>query len=510
MTFESFDFSPKLRKTITEAGYTTPTPIQAKAIPEVLSGRDVIGLAQTGTGKTAAFVLPILQRMIAEREQRGPENQTRRDKNPSALVLAPTRELAEQINDVIKQLGRGTGIRSTVIIGGVSQRPQIEALKQGLDIVVACPGRLIDLVEQRFCNLSQIRFLVLDEADQMFDMGFFPSLRRILGWLPKSRQSLFFSATMPSEISGLANEVLNKPAKVEASFASPVSTVTHAIFNVGSEKKADLLTRILPELGEGSVLIFTRTKHRAKKLGQQLDKLGYRATSLQGNLSQNRRKEAMDGFRKGAYQIMVATDIAARGIDISSVTHVINFDVPETPEAYTHRIGRTGRAARTGDAFTFVTSEDLSMIRAIERRLGKPIERRELEGFDHSLPKEIADPQDFRNRRGGRGDRRGRDFRGAAGGSNQRGGNGRSGQNQGERRQPRSDAPQAGAGRAQSSAAPQRNGNSAQGRQDGSQRGNGESRRDNNRGRDPQGRDSQARDFEPRAPRPMNLPVNGY
>ena len=403
--FDVFGFSPKIRRTIAEAGYESPTPIQAESIPVVLSGRDVVGLAQTGTGKTAAFVLPMLQKLLTDREAFVPsEIQKSPSRAPKALILAPTRELAEQIQSVIKQLGRGTGIRSMVIMGGVSQKPQAEQLKEGVDVIVACPGRLIDLVEQKICKLNSVRYLVLDEADQMFDMGFFPSLRRILGWLPKNRQSLFFSATMPNEISGLANEALNNPVKINVGNTQPVSTVAHAIYPVASNKKADLLSAILPTMGVGSILIFTRTKHRAKRLGQQLDRLGYAATSLQGNLSHNRRKEAMDGFRNGKYQVMVATDIAARGIDISSVTHVVNFDVPETPEAYTHRIGRTGRAARNGDAITFLSEEDHGLVKAIERRIGKPIERITFPNFDHNLPPAV-ESDGGRSRGRGRGGR---------------------------------------------------------------------------------------------------------
>ena len=425
VSFDSFAFSPKLQRTIAEAGFENPTPIQAQAIPVVLSGRDVVGLAQTGTGKTAAFVLPMLQKLITEREAQA-ANPVKGPRLPKGLILAPTRELAEQINSVIRELGRGTGIRSMVIIGGVSQRPQAEQLREGTDIIVACPGRLIDLVEQKLAKLSSIRFLVLDEADQMFDMGFFPSLRRILGWVPKNRQSLFFSATMPREISGLADEALNDPVRVTVGNTQPVATVAHAIYPVASAKKADLLSAILPQLGVGSILIFTRTKHRAKRLGQQLDRLGYAATSLQGNLSHNRRREAMDGFRTGKYQVMVATDIAARGIDISSVTHVVNFDVPETPEAYTHRIGRTGRALRNGDALTFMCEEDHDLVRAIERKLGKPIERIALEGFDHTLPAYSEGSGDSGDRRRG-----GRSGGGRNGGGRSAGGRSGGGRPQG-------------------------------------------------------------------------------
>ncbi len=379
MSFESFGFSPQLERAIADAGYKTPTPIQAQAIPEVMSGKDVIGLAQTGTGKTAAFVLPLLQGLLNERHENGKGGGGRR--LVRGLILAPTRELAEQIDQVVKQLGRGTGIRSAVIIGGVSQQRQVEQLRAGVDIVVACPGRLIDLYEQRIISFSAVCYFVLDEADQMFDMGFFPSIRRILGWLPKVRQSLLFSATMPSDISKLAEDTLKQPVKISVAHSKPLETVAHAVYPVSTDKKIDLLLALMPSLGYGSILVFTRTKHRAKRLGLQLERSGFRTTSLQGNLSQSRRKEAMDGFRKGKYQVMVATDIAARGIDVSEVTHVINFDIPDTADAYTHRIGRTGRAAKTGDALTLVTNEDIGLLRAIERHLGKGIERKQMEGF---------------------------------------------------------------------------------------------------------------------------------
>jgi len=370
MSFNTFLFHPKVAAGVAAAGYVSPTPIQASAIPPVLAGRDVMGLAQTGTGKTAAFALPILHRLMT-----GGRGHVR------ALVVAPTRELAEQIHAAITELGRETGLRSTTVYGGVGINPQIARLRKGVEIVVACPGRLLDHLNQKTIDLSRLEVLVLDEADQMFDMGFLPDIRRLLKQLPRQRQTLLFSATMPAEIRKLSQEVLTNPETVQVDHVAPAVTVSHALFPVEEARKTDLLFAMLKDTGSGSVLVFTRTKHRAKRLGEKLAKSGYRAASLQGNLSQNRRQAALDGFRDGSFQILVATDIAARGIDVSQVSHVINYDMPNTTEAYIHRIGRTGRAARSGDAFTLMTAEDRVMVRALEKVLGRPIERRTLDGF---------------------------------------------------------------------------------------------------------------------------------
>ncbi len=356
-------------------GYTAPTPIQAEAIPKIMAGHDLMGLAQTGTGKTAAFALPILHRLM-----QGPRKQVR------ALVIAPTRELAEQINDAMQELGRQTRLKSITVYGGVGVNPQIEKLKNGVEIVVACPGRLLDHINQGTIDLTNLELLVLDEADQMFDMGFLPDIRRILQHLPSQRQTLLFSATMPPEIRGLAREILRNPTLVQVDTVAPAATVSHVLYPVAQHLKTGLLMQLLKETDTESVLIFTRTKHRAKRVGEQLEKAGYTAASLQGNLSQNRRQAAMEGFRSGTFQILVATDIAARGIDVSQVSHVINYDIPDTTEAYIHRIGRTGRAAKSGDAFTLVTDEDGAMVRAIEKTLGAAIERRRVEGFDYAVP----------------------------------------------------------------------------------------------------------------------------
>ncbi len=382
MSFTTFNLHPHIAAGVEALGYTTPTPIQRQAIPPVLHGRDVMGLAQTGTGKTAAFVLPILEHLIKR-----PRGRIR------ALIIAPTRELAEQIHEAINALGRQTKLRSVTIYGGVATNPQIQKLRAGVEIVVACPGRLLDHIGQGTIRLSDLEVLVLDEADRMFDMGFLPDIRKIIQHLPAQRQTLLFAATMPDDIRRLAHDVLRTPVTVQVSPTLPVSTVAHALYPVDPHLKTALLIELLRHTDTGSVLVFTRTKHRAKRVGQQLEKAGYRAASLQGNLSQNQRQAALDGFRDGSVEVLVATDIAARGIDVSRISHVINYDMPDTIDAYTHRIGRTGRAEKTGDAFTFITHEDQAMVRSIERVLGKSVGRRTLQGFDYKKPAAARDPE---------------------------------------------------------------------------------------------------------------------
>ena len=333
-----------------------------------------------------------------------------------ALIVAPTRELAEQIHQTAVALCRPLNLRSLTIYGGVNINPQIKALRAGVDIVVACPGRLLDHLGQGNVSLAHVEVLVLDEADRMFDMGFLPDVRQIVKHLPAKRQTLLFSATMPEEVRHLVAEIQHDPVTVQVGTLKPTHTVAHALYPVAAHLKTPLLLELLRSTDTGSVIVFTKTKHRAKRVGEQLVKLGHRAASLQGNLSQNRRQEALDGFRKGTYTVLVATDIAARGIDVSQISHVINYDVPDTVDAYTHRIGRTGRLERTGDAFTFVTGEDTAMIRDIERTLGEPIPRKTLEGFDYAAkPPASAGvpgrppagrPPRGRRRRQPRGDRR--------------------------------------------------------------------------------------------------------
>ncbi|MFH1095822.1 MAG: DEAD/DEAH box helicase [Candidatus Micrarchaeota archaeon] len=380
MSFTSCHLHPQLEAGVKALGSSTPTPIQRQAIPPVLQGHDVMGLAQTGTGQTAAFVLPILERLI-----KGPVGRVR------ALVIAPTRELAEQIHDAIRALGHHTKRRSTTIYGGVSMNPQIQKLRAGVEIVVACPGRLLDHIRQGTINLSGVEVLVLDEADRMFDMGFLPDIRKIIQHVPAKRQTLLFGATMPDDIRRLAHEILRTPVTVQVNFAAPASTVAHALYPVAQHLKTPLLLELLRHTDTESVLIFTRTKHRAKRVGLQLERAGYRAASLQGNLSQNQRQAALDGFRDGSFQVLVATDIAARGIDVSRISHVINYDMPESIDSYTHRIGRTGRAEKAGDAFTFITREDEAMAQSIERFLGAKVERRKLQGFDYKKPAPAQD-----------------------------------------------------------------------------------------------------------------------
>lgn len=398
MNFETFTFYPQVAAGIAAAGYSTPTPIQTRAIPKVLQGRDLIGLAQTGTGKTAVYVLPILNRLL-----HGKRGRVR------ALIIAPTRELAEQIHQSIETLGVKTGLRSVAVYGGVGIHKQLHLLKNA-DIVVACPGRLLDHINRQTVELSQLEVLVVDEADQMFDMGFMPDIRRILSHLPQSdRQTLLFSATMPSQIRCLADDILTKQVMVRVGHAAPADTVKHTFYPVARHLKATFIFKLLENLSTGPVLVFTRTKHRAKRLGEKLAKAGYRSTSLQGNLSQTRRQRAMDGFKSGKYQILVATDIAARGIDVSNVSHVINYDMPGTSEIYIHRIGRTGRAERNGEAFSLITDEDKQMVRAINRAVGMPVEQRTLPGFNYRAPvstiakkprrRSAANVQSGRNRR---------------------------------------------------------------------------------------------------------------
>jgi len=372
VTFESFDLDPRIRAGVQGAGYSEPTPIQQQAIPPILAGRDLLGIAQTGTGKTAAFMLPILQRLV-----------TRPGRGVRALILAPTRELAEQIHQATRVYGKRTGLRSVAVYGGVGKRPQVEALRRGADIVVACPGRLLDLAGERSLDLSKVEVLVLDEADRMCDMGFLPDIRRVLKLVPHRRQTLFFSATMPDEIRALADGILHNPATVQIGVTAPPRSISHALYPVSSGLKKPLLLAMLERRAAGRALIFTRTKHRARSLARDLDRQGYRVQQLQGNMTQNKRQDAIDGFRGNRYDILVATDVASRGIDVAGIAHVINYDVPDTADAYTHRVGRTGRVDKTGEALTLAQPEDEPIVRQIERVLGQPIERRRLEQFNY-------------------------------------------------------------------------------------------------------------------------------
>jgi len=396
--FDRFELHESLMRGIHAAGFENPRPIQAETIPAGLDGRDVLGLAQTGTGKTAAFALPLLDQLLDVRA-----------KGPRALVLAPTRELATQIADEIRVLAKYTRLKQLTIYGGVSMRGQVNALRNHPEIIVGCPGRVLDLLRQGVLRLDWIETLVLDEADHMFDMGFLPDIRRILSKMPSDRQNLLFSATMPKEIRRLADDLLTDPHVVELADQTPASTIDHALYPVSESRKRDLLDHILEGDECDSAIVFTRTKHRAKRLAEQLTKSGHRAVALQGNMSQSQRDRAMGGFRQRRFDILVATDIAARGIDVSDVSHVINFDVPNTPEAYTHRIGRTGRSEQNGIACTFITVEDRAWVRATERMIGSPIPRERVPGFEPD-PNEKPEPKSSsrgRSRGQSRGNSRG-------------------------------------------------------------------------------------------------------
>ncbi len=379
MSFTDFELDHRLLAAVDRAGFATPTPIQEEAIPPALEGHDLIGTAQTGTGKTAAFVLPILQRLLA-----GPRGRTR------VLILSPTRELAEQTHETICALGAGTGIRCAAIYGGVRYPAQIKALKQGIDIIVACPGRLLDLIGQGCGRFDGVEVLVIDEADRMMDMGFLPSVRQILGHLPARRQTMLFSATFPHEIEQLAAQILDHPQRIAVGLMRPVETVSHALYPVEEARKMPLLLALLKSIDTGSVLVFTRTRRRAEKITRQISRAGHRVASLHGDRSQSQRDEALSGFKNGKYRVLVATDIAARGLDVEGISHVINYDMPDTADAYLHRIGRTGRAQHTGDAFTLATPGDWEMVWTLEKTMGLSLPRQTLDGFDHGeMPSRI-------------------------------------------------------------------------------------------------------------------------
>jgi len=390
MSFEKFELNEKIFAGVRAQGYTKPTPIQLQSIPPIMEGRDVMGLAQTGTGKTAAFVLPILQRLM-----QGARGHVR------ALIVAPTRELAEQTHEAVGELGRKTQLKSASIYGGVNIQGQIKKLRDKVEIISACPGRLLDHINRGTIDLSKVEVLVLDEADHMFDMGFLPDVRRIVKSLPAERQTLLFSATMPDDIRKLANDLLRNPVNIKIGGTAPVETVSHHFYPVQMDGKTALLKDILDKTEMESVLIFTRTKSRAKSVALQLDRSGYKVTSLHGNLTQQKRQIALDGFRDGRYEIMVATDIAARGIDVTRISHVINYDMPDTADAYTHRIGRTGRATKTGDAFTFVTGQDISLAHSLKRVLGEKLHYQSVDGLTISMPTSDTSERTSRGANGG-------------------------------------------------------------------------------------------------------------
>jgi ATP-dependent RNA helicase RhlE len=375
MKFAELGLRPEIVRAVDGAGYTDPTSIQEQAIPVVLEGRDLIACAQTGTGKTAAFLLPILQRLADGRPSR----------HPRALVISPTRELAAQIGDMAKRYGAHLRLRSTVIFGGVGMEPQKRHLTRGLDLLVATPGRLLDHLGRRQANLGHVEIVVLDEADRMLDMGFLPDVRRILATLPATRQNLFFSATMPDEIEALIRRTTNAPVLVEVTRrATPVSAIRQVVHPVAMTRKKDLLQLLLQSGELGQTLVFTRTKARANQLVRRLEKSGRRVVAIHGNKSQNARTRALDGFRSGTIDTLIATDIAARGLDVDRISHVVNFDLPHVPEDYVHRIGRTARAGKSGQAISLAAPEERAQLAAIERLVGKPIECQHIAGFTPS------------------------------------------------------------------------------------------------------------------------------
>jgi ATP-dependent RNA helicase RhlE len=378
MPFRALGLHAQILKAVQEAGYTEPTPIQSAAIPQILAGHDLIGIAQTGTGKTAAFVLPILTKLAG-----GISGGNRRQ--PRALVVAPTRELAAQIEENVRIYGKHLPLRAAVVFGGVNERPQIEALRSGVDMVVATPGRLLDLMGRRLADFSGLNFLVLDEAERMLDMGFLPDIRRIVRVLPHKRQTLLFSATLSPEIEGVTREFLHAPKTVQIGRrANPADTVTQLVYEVPRHLKTALLLHLLRDPGLNMVLIFSRMKHGADRLARQLESSGVMTATLHSNRSQSQRLRALKDFKSGAVRVLVATDIAARGIDVDDISHVVNYDFPMHPEDYVHRIGRTGRAHAIGDAISFVTPEDHSELRAVERFIGRGLVRKRAEGFNYA------------------------------------------------------------------------------------------------------------------------------
>lgn len=368
MTFDDLRLKGPLLDAVREAGYETPTPIQARVIPTILDGEDVLGCAQTGTGKTAAFALPILQRLASRPPQKRNDGRRSRQRNIRTLVLAPTRELAMQISDSFSTYGRFTRLRHLAVFGGVNKNPQARALRAGVDILVATPGRLLDHMGDGVIKLDTIEILVLDEADRMLDMGFMPDIKRIMAKVPKQRQTLLFSATMPPPIRKLANDILHKPKSVEvARVSSAAETIKHWSYRVEKSDKPALLGSVLDHTAYSRALVFTRTKYGADKVVRYLTRVGVSAAAIHGNKSQNARTRALAGFRSGKTPVLVATDIAARGLDVEDVSHVINFDLTTEPETYVHRIGRAGRAGATGTAMSFVTRDDEGSLRDIER-----------------------------------------------------------------------------------------------------------------------------------------------
>jgi ATP-dependent RNA helicase RhlE len=391
MPFGAFGLDPRILKAVQEAGYTEPTPIQAAAIPQILAGHDLIGIAQTGTGKTAAFVLPILTKLTAQ-----PADSRR---GTRVLVVAPTRELALQIDENLRIYARHLSVTAATVFGGVGEQPQIRALRAGTDVIIACPGRLLDLMSRRNGDFSGLHFLVLDEADRMLDMGFLPSIRQIVRQLPSKRQTLLFSATLSKEIEALTHEFQRAPKLVQIGRRSnPAETVTQLVYEVPKHLKSALLLHLLRDPQMDMVLVFSRMKHGADRIARHLEQTGISTATLHSNRSQNQRLKALKDFKSGAVRVLVATDIAARGIDVDGISHVVNYDFPMHSEDYVHRIGRTGRAHAVGDAISFVTPEDHGELRMLERFIGRGIVRKRAEGFNYAAagPTSIESPRDGR------------------------------------------------------------------------------------------------------------------
>jgi ATP-dependent RNA helicase RhlE len=385
MSFRILGLDAKILQAVQEAGYTEPTPIQTAAIPPIIAGHDLIGIAQTGTGKTAAFTLPILTKLAAQ-----PPAQHRATR---VLVIAPTRELVLQIEENVKIYAKHLPLTVATVFGGVGEHGQIKALRAGVDVIIACPGRLLDLMGRRCADFSQLKFLVLDEADRMLDMGFLPSIRRIIQQLPKQRQTLMFSATLSKEIESLTHEFQRAPKVVQIGRrANPAETVTQLVYEVPKHLKTPLLLHLLREPQMNMVLVFSRMKHSADRLARQLEQKGIATATLHSNRSQNQRLKALKDFKSGAVRVLVATDIAARGIDVDGISHVVNYDFPMHVEDYVHRIGRTGRAQAVGDAISFVTPEDHGELRALERFIGRGIVRKKAEGFNYSMAGPAQNP----------------------------------------------------------------------------------------------------------------------
>jgi ATP-dependent RNA helicase RhlE len=390
LSFDDLALAPEVLHAVRDAGYTHPTPIQQQAIPLALAGRDLIGLAQTGTGKTAGFTLPIVHNLIS-----APLTGTNGEPvhRVRVLILTPTRELAAQVEESFRKYGKYTDLRVVPIFGGVGIEPQSKTLLRGVDVVVATPGRLLDHMERENVSFDDLEVLVLDEADRMLDMGFAPQLNRIVAEIPPYRQTLLFSATMPPEVEALARKYLRKPVVVQVGRRSEAaSTVTHAVYPVPRDRKSTLLVELLKKAEMDSVLIFTRTKHGADRVVRHLEDAGIAATAMHADKSQGERTRALEDFKSGKIRVLVATDIAQRGLDVSGISHVINYDVPQQPEDYVHRIGRTGRAAATGDAYTFMSPDEIAMVRTIERMIGQQIPRISVPGYDFGTTSDIPVP----------------------------------------------------------------------------------------------------------------------